>query len=196
MARRTTDIKITEPGRDQGKLFKITEMSAFDTEEWAEKTINAVLRNVDRKDLLLLLPVVYTYIQDLSENKTVEQVIEEKGEGKATISQATEYLSIYFSSLVFQLPFDALKQIMEPLLNCCSIYLSPGQTELTEPVSNNFSQYIEEPSTIFALKREAFKLHTDFFIKGSRPHLAQLISTINQTIENQKSDTPQTSPKP
>lgn len=33
MARRSIDIKIEEKGRDQGKLFKITEMSAFDTEE-------------------------------------------------------------------------------------------------------------------------------------------------------------------
>lgn len=43
MVRRIKDIRIEEEGRDQGKLFRITEMSAFDTEAWATRSINAIL---------------------------------------------------------------------------------------------------------------------------------------------------------
>lgn len=196
MARRSIDIKIEEKGRDQGKLFKITEMSAFDTEAWAERSINAILRNAKADDLSLLLPIVYTYVQEASEMKTFEDVVIEQEEGRALLDQATETLAIYLASMFFQLPYDDLKIVSEPLLQCCSIYLSPGQKELAEPVLNNPNQYIEEASTIFALKREAFKLHTDFFTSGAQRYLDLFISKMDGFQTDQESDTPQTSLNP
>lgn len=179
MARRSIDIKIEDKGRDQGKLFKITEMSAFDTEEWAERTINAILRNATPDDLAVMLPLVYSYVQQLNENKTLEEVIEDREEGKAAMGQATESLALYFSSMFFQLPYDEMRVVSDPLLKCCSIYLNPGQSELTEPVLNNPTQYIEEAATIFGLKREAFKLHTDFFTSGVKRYLGIFISQMD-----------------
>lgn len=176
MARRSIDIKIEEKGRDQGKLFKITEMSAFDTEEWAERAINAILRNATSQDLAVLLPLVYSYVQQVNEDKSLEEVVEDREEGKAAINQATESLAIYFASMFFQLPYDELRVVSDPLLQCCSIYLNPGQTQMTEPVLNNPTQYIEEPSTIFSLKREAFKLHTDFFTQNVKSRLTVLLN--------------------
>lgn len=73
--------------------------------------------------------------------------------------------------MFFQLPYDDLKVVVKPLFNCCSIYLNPGQNDLAEPVLSNPNQYIEEVSTIIALKREAFKLHTGFFMSGAKRYL-------------------------
>lgn len=196
MARRSIDIKIDAKGRDQGKLFKITEMSAFDTEAWAERAINAILRNATAEDLSLLLPIVYTYVQEASEMKTFEEVKIENDEGRALLSQATETLAIYLASMFFQLPYDELKVVGDPLLRCCSIYLNPGQAGLAEPVLNNPNQYIEEASTIFALKREAFKLHTDFFTSGAQRYLDLFISKMDRFKTDQESDTIPTSPTP
>lgn len=196
MARRSIDIKIEEKGRDQGKLFKITEMSAFDTEAWAERAINAVLRNATSEDLSLLLPVVYSYVQQASEDKSLDDVELDRDEGKAALNQVTETLAIYFASMFFQLPYDQLKIVSEPLLQCCSIYLNPGKMDMSEPVLNNPNQYIEEPSTIFALKREAFKLHTDFFTSGAKRYLTLFINKMDQLQTDPKSDTAPTSPKP
>ncbi|CAI3953075.1 unnamed protein product [Commensalibacter communis] len=196
MARRSIDLKIEEKGRDQGKLFKITEMSAFDTEAWAERTINAILRNATSEDLSLLLPIIYTYVQEASEMKTFEEVAIENEEGRALLNQATETLAIYLASMFFQLPYDELKVVSEPLLQCCSIYLNPGQTEMSDSVLNNPNHYIEEASTIFALKREAFKLHTDFFTNGAQRYLDLFISKMDRFKTDQESDTTPTSPNP
>ncbi|CAI3955148.1 unnamed protein product [Commensalibacter communis] len=195
MARRSIDIKIEEKGRDQGKLFKITEMSAFDTEAWAERAINAILRNATAQDLSVLLPLVYSYVQQVNEDKSLEEVVEDREEGKAAINQATESLAIYFASMFFQLPYDELRVVSDPLLQCCAIYLNPGQSQITEPVLNNPTQYIEEASTIFGLKREVFKLHTDFFTNGAKRHLSKFLSQMD-SVTDQPSDTPPTFPKP
>jgi len=42
--RRTKDVIITAEGRDKGKVFRITEMSATAGEEWALRAINAAIR--------------------------------------------------------------------------------------------------------------------------------------------------------
>lgn len=175
MARRSIELKIQEKGRDQGKLFKITEMSAFDTEEWAERSINAIIRNANSEELNILLPLVYSYMHQLNEGKSFEEIKTASEEGKAIINQATETLAIYFAAMFFQLPYDDLKILTTPLLKCCAIYLNPGQNDLAEPVLNNPNQYIEESATLFTLKREAFKLHTDFFMSGAKQHLNQYI---------------------
>lgn len=181
MARRSVDIKIQEKGRDQGKLFKITEMSAFDTEKWAEQAINAILRNANSQELVLLLPLVYSYVQQTNDIKSFEKIIEEKKEGKATVVQATETLAIYFASVFFQLPYDELCGVSDPLLNCCSIYLSPGQNDLTDLIKNNINQYIEEASTIVFLKKEAFKIHTNFFTQKAKVSLKEFLSHQKET---------------
>jgi hypothetical protein len=43
MSRRTKDFKVEASGRDQGKIFRLTEMSAFATEVWAAKALLALL---------------------------------------------------------------------------------------------------------------------------------------------------------
>jgi len=45
MTRRTDDILITAEGRDKGKLFCITEMTAAAAEEWALRAILALSKN-------------------------------------------------------------------------------------------------------------------------------------------------------
>lgn len=42
MARRTIDIRIETPGRDEGKVFRIREMSASQAERWAARALLAL----------------------------------------------------------------------------------------------------------------------------------------------------------
>lgn len=196
MARRSIELKIQEKGRDQGKLFKITEMSAFDTEEWAERSINAILRNATKEDISFLLPLVYTYVQEATIETSYEEIMEKVEEGSAAIHQAAEKLAVYLSSLFFNLPYDDLKGAVAPLLKCCAIYLNPSQNDLAEPILSNPNQYIEEVSTIIALKREAFKLHTDFFTSGAKRYLDLFINSMERLQTKQDTDTIPTSPNP
>ena len=193
MARRSVELKIQEPGRDQGKLFKITEMSAFDTEEWAERSINAILRNANKEDISFLIPLVYTYVQEATIESSYEELMEKNDEGMVKIQQATEKLAVYLSSLFFSLPYDDLKIVVKTLFDCCSIYLNPGQNDLVEPILNNPNHYIEEVSTIIALKREAFKLHTDFFTRDAKRYLDLFIVSMEQLQSKKDIDTTQTS---
>jgi hypothetical protein len=45
MARRTADITITAEGRDRGKVFRLTEMSARQAEEWATRALIALAKS-------------------------------------------------------------------------------------------------------------------------------------------------------
>lgn len=50
MARRETDVTIDREGRDKGKKFRITEMSAYDAEDWALTALGEIARadsNID-----------------------------------------------------------------------------------------------------------------------------------------------------
>ncbi|CAI3941707.1 unnamed protein product [Commensalibacter communis] len=174
MARRTIDIKIEEAGRDQGKLFKITEMSAFDTEAWASRSINAILRNASEHEKMRLLPLVFSYFKQMNSEPDFETLQDEIKTGEAAHFKSTESLAVYLSSEFFQLPYDELIIATKPLLNCCGIYLNPGQNQMIDPVSTNPTQYVEEASTYYTLYREAFKLHTDFFTKKIMQSLASL----------------------
>lgn len=42
MSRKVKELTITEPGRDQGKVFRLTEMSAVAAEKWAARALLAL----------------------------------------------------------------------------------------------------------------------------------------------------------
>ncbi|CAK7192633.1 hypothetical protein COMNV_00838 [Commensalibacter sp. Nvir] len=146
-------------------------MSAFDTEKWAEHAINAILRNASHEEALSFLPLIYAYAMQTDATTAVGNTLAQAEEGKQAITNATQTLAVCFASVFFKLPFEELLAVTQPLLNCCSIYLTPGQHDLCDPIMNNPNQYIEEPSTFFTLKREGFKLHTDFFMNAAKRYL-------------------------
>lgn len=45
MARKTIDITVGEPGRDQGKTFRLREMDAMAAEKWALRALLAIARS-------------------------------------------------------------------------------------------------------------------------------------------------------
>lgn len=45
MARRTEDFKVEAVGRDTGKIFRLTEMSAFRAEKWAARALLALIKS-------------------------------------------------------------------------------------------------------------------------------------------------------
>jgi len=44
MARKEVFVTIVEPGRDLGKIFKLTEQSAIDIDKWANRAQHAIVR--------------------------------------------------------------------------------------------------------------------------------------------------------
>lgn len=45
MARKVSDVPVTAPGRDHGKVFRLTEMPASQAEKWAAKAFLALARS-------------------------------------------------------------------------------------------------------------------------------------------------------
>lgn len=45
MARKTVTVTIVEEGRDKGKVFVLTELSAYEAEEWAGRAIFALMNS-------------------------------------------------------------------------------------------------------------------------------------------------------
>lgn len=181
MARRTRDVPINEVGRDKGKMYLITEMSAFDTEIWCKRVINAIVRNADKDELLLVLPLFYSYINNLNEKTpTQEEMVDllksEAQENKINIDQASEALGINFCLMYMQLPPEELEGLSLTLLKCCKHYTS-YEAKVTDDVLNN-PLYCEEASTLMILQKEAFGLHTDFFVNAVKQHLPSLTAKV------------------
>ena len=63
---------------------------------------------------------------------------------------------------------------------------------------DNLDIYVQEASTIYTLKREAFKLHTDFFIRESAPDLKLFFvrARIRQQALDSLMQNPSISPEP
>ncbi|CAI3933351.1 hypothetical protein [Commensalibacter communis] len=183
MARRTREIQIAEEGRDKGKVYLITEMSAFDTENWCMDVINAIVRNVDRETLALILPVFYSYLNNLNEKPlTEEEALEllktQADESAINIEQSAQALGINFFLMFFQLPNRELKELAMPLLSCCKHFTS-YEGKVTDDILNN-PLYCEEPSTFSILKKAAFGLHTDFFVNAVKRTLPSLTAQTSE----------------
>lgn len=170
MTRRTVELQIIDEGRDKGKMFLITEMSAFETEKWANRLINAILRNSREDELIELIPLFHSYINNLNQDtkgiesqvKALKKEIDLNG---INISQSTQVLALNFANFFFKLPYEEFLSVSEPLLECCKHFIS-YENKVTDDVINNINVYIEEAPTIYTLKKAAFALHTDFFIKA------------------------------
>lgn len=183
MARRTREIPIDVEGRDKNKVYLITEMSAFDTENWCMDVINAIVRNVDRETLFLILPLFYSYLNNLNEKplteeETLELLKTQAGDNAINIEQSTQALGINFFLMFFQLPNDEFKKLAMPLLDCCK-YFTSYESKVTDDIFNS-SLYCEEPTTLSILKKAAFGLHTDFFMNAVKQTLPSLTAKITE----------------
>ena len=121
-------------GRDAGKRFKIREMGAVKIEKWATKA------------LWLLIGSGVDLGVDKDKLKGVE--------GWSNVAKAgLQKLS--------EVDFEKVEPLLEELLKCC--YFLPDNNIETPLSSDNADSIIEDMTTLFKLRQEAFGIHFDFF---------------------------------
>lgn len=118
---------VADSGRDTGKQFHITEMSASQAENWAIRVILAV------------------------GNAGIEIP-----EGLASQGMAG-LLAIGYMSLL-KIPFESAKPLLDDMMTCVQIMPMPN---VKRPL---IEDDIEEVATRLQLRKEVWKLHTDFFL--------------------------------
>lgn len=134
--RKTKEFTIETQNRDNGKRFRITEMSAVAQEKWATKAIVAIANSgVD-------LP--FDNLQGV------------EGLSKLLATSGIKAL--------MNVKYELAQPLYDELLNCCE-YLGKQGENISRPLSNaTAEEVIEEVTTLFTLRLEVWKLHTDFFI--------------------------------
>lgn len=133
---RKEKIIVISSGRDEGKKFKIREMGALKIEKWATRAL-----------MLLAGSNI-----DLGVDKEKLKGVEGWGNvAKAGLSRLSE------------LDYEKIEPLLEELLRCC--YFMPDDNIETQLTSSNADSIIEDMSTLFKLRQEAFGLHFYFFPK-------------------------------
>ena len=135
---RKEKIVVISSGRDNGKKFKIREMGSVKIERWATRAL-----------MLLAQSGI-----DLGIEKDKLKGVE----GWNNIAK------IGLEKLA-QVDFEKIEPLLEDMLNCC--YFLPDTNIETQLTSSNADTIIEDMTTLFKLRQEAFGLHFDFFQKES-----------------------------
>ncbi|QNT78282.1 hypothetical protein [Entomobacter blattae] len=181
MSRREKLITI-QHGRDQGKAFLIREMDAFSCEEWARGAISAVHRAIQHSDagVMLMLseslreafaepelvdipppqgvPNTHPAVEKAREQANEEVRAQKEGAREATPTQMVAALGL---ALFLRLPLEEQKAVLQPLWECICYRGPHGDVRLEEQTR---LEIVEDPRTVVTLRREAFGLHTDFFM--------------------------------
>lgn len=151
MARKEKVFTVESKNRDAGKQFKITEMSARKAEEWAIRVACAVMATgVNIPD------GVMGAIGKMSQPKPEDPAARELYD--AVMANGMVSLAKFGITALAKVPFSESKPLMDELLSCVE-YVYDQQKRATIPLDES---HIDEPSTWFRLKTEAFKLHVDF----------------------------------
>lgn len=183
MARKEKEFQITQDGRDKGKLYLIKEMSAFETEKWSMRTLNAIMRNLREDEVAAYLPIFYSYLNGLNKPPVTQEEQVEKLKVAAqkddiTIASPSEVLALNFFYIIFSLPYDDFLNATVPLLECCYHIGDLSRQSPPPNIMSNIDLYCEEVPTISELRKQAFLLHLDFFITAVKQNLEKF--TANQ----------------
>lgn len=149
MARRTKVVRIETEGRDRGKQFLITEMSAARAEDWAARLLITLARSEDGKKFLMTLG------QSGLDWSGVEQL------GLAGVA----YVGIGAIGGIY---WAEARELMGELMSCVSVMPDSRKSDFTRALvdSGGDGDDIEEVATRARLKMEALELHTGFSIAG------------------------------
>lgn len=136
------EITITiESGRDEGKTFHVTEMSASHMEKWAARALLVVLGGNGHVDK--------TQVQDL-----------------AKTSNASALVSVGLGALS-SVNWDKVEPLYDELLPQVSIVPDADKPNVKIPLRPaNVDNHIEDVTTLVRLRGEVLKLSLDFFGTG------------------------------
>lgn len=172
--RKIITVTITNDNRDRGKKFKIHEMSAFESEKWASCVINSLIRSSPMAVSDVISNAASAFVLSINKPNQQEDIELTEEINEKLIDFSMESLATVFASQFFNAPNAEYDELSSKLLWQCETfkhYDSKGVEIYEKLTPENLDLYIEEASTIYTLKREAFKLHTDFFIRESAPDL-------------------------
>ncbi len=154
MSRRTKTVTITVKGRDQGKMFLITEMSADQAERWATKAggamIQAAQNNPDSNDAMGLI-----FTGSVMTGFATEEDIKEQPDIN------WEKLSKISNLMLMRLPEKQLRPLLDELMDCVQFILNPKHPEAPQKL---LSSDIEEAKTYARLRNAVYELHSGFFL--------------------------------
>lgn len=145
MARKTKTVTI-ESGRDQGKSFLITEMPVTKADKWANRAILAMMRGgVD------VGSVNFGSIRGAITGESADPtggMLELAKVSIAGLGNVTEEVG---------------QELLDELLQCVKVIPSGGSPRDLLSIDDE----IEENTTLWKLRKEAFLLHIDFLAEGS-----------------------------
>lgn len=127
-------ITIEKEGRDFGKRFKITEMSARQLEDWTIELVGALINSG----------------LDISD--------------EGGVSEVAQQLSHKGLSFLKNIKIELVKPLYDRLLECVVYLGKDGKDNAVSRTLTNDTadEVIEEVGTLFALRGEVLKLHFDF----------------------------------
>lgn len=140
MGRRTAVITITDPGRDKGKQFVLTEMFADQGERWVYRTLLALSRGgID------LPPGIFE-------------------RGFAGFAELLPYLLVVGLRALHGAQWAELEPLLDEMMEC--IKFQPpgtnGNPQLLQPLFPGHNCQIEEIGTRAMLRKEVLQLHAGF----------------------------------
>jgi len=143
MARKTEMVTI-EKGRDKGKKFRITEMSAMKAEKWARRAIFAAFSSGQAS----ISGLAEKFVQD--KNKDLQEA-ERLG---------MAYIADQGLQLIGRIPEEVADALYDELLACVKFLPDPKNQEVEMSIDEDTC---EDPQTLIKLRVKAFMLHVDFF---------------------------------
>jgi hypothetical protein len=145
------DTAPSEEGRDYGKVFHITEMSAFAADEWSNRAALALLPRLTRE-------VPEDVVQQMSDNPNM-----------ATVER--------IGLILGNISFPDTRELLKELMDCVKIVPDPNNPN-PRPIGMAGSVDIEDVETIHFLRKEAMALHTGFTLAASLFNLLSRVSRI------------------
>lgn len=139
--RKTKEIKIETANRDQGKRFRITEISACAQERWATRAVMALLNSG------LELPKGIS-AEDLQGSSGLAKIL---GMGVKALSNVK---------------YEYAESLYAELLKCVEYLGIQGDTVSRPLTEETADEVIEEVTTLLLLRKEVLRLHFDFLSDG------------------------------
>lgn len=130
--------------RDAGKTYVITEMPAEQGEEWAYRAISALARSG------VQLPA---------------GMIEMGEDGEVKVGLGMAALAGFVFEALAGVAWADAKPLLDEMMGCVQIAPDRANPQVIRPLIGDDT---EEIGTRMVLRKEVFKLHTDFFTSAAR----------------------------
>lgn len=147
--RKTKELVIEAPGRDQGKLFILTEMPALQAERWALKAVNGLARaNVEIPDTVVGAGIVGVWVMGIKMLFAMD------------FSVCEELADEMLGCVVFR-PDPGNPTFVRPIVGGGALVVEGD---------------VEEVTTLRLLREEVFRLHVGFTLAEAIQKLRDLTS--------------------